>query len=453
MLLSGLKTGKKKRNKDPPSAPKDNHGEKREGKLETGAFSNQESETKAPSSSAVTNRNTLCSNLSVAEQLRAQLAGGGALSLTVKDNADGARRYQNLEQRGRIHGVLSYEPKASSSSQEQVVVMNLPRTGGGGVTLHSTAANSFNDPSIADMLKEEKASSMSLAELEARTAMRTGKKRRIKQKRLDNMDSDEEEDMMLQQQKQVFDTTSEKSIRRDTSRAVAKNDQQDRIVSKCWWWMESSQFERKRLIALGNHVSLSLAPLNQSLIKGQHFYLVPLVHVESLAGAEMEVWDELVRFQTSLRVLFEKQNKGVVFFETVLPSQSFWQTRLECVAIPREQWMDAPLFIRQALLEQAQEDGTHQKLMTTSAVKGLRAVVPKNFSYIYFEYDQQQGYVQMIETRDFPKDFAVDTIAGMIQDDPMRFRRKEKISPEEERSTVMHFLDSWKPVDWTLQLD
>ena len=260
---------------------------------------------------------------------------------------------------------------------------------------------------------------------------------------------------MLVQRQQTFlqESKSARSIQRETSRAFAKSDRQDKMISKLWWWIESNQFDRRRLVALGNHVCLAMAPLALSLIKGQHFYLVPLQHVESMAAAEDEVWDEIIRFQSSLRALFATQNLSLVFFETVLPNTSFWQTKLECVAIPRAQWLDAPLFIKQALLEQAQDDGTHQKVMQVTLTKGLRASVPKNFSYIYMEYDQQQGYVQMIESRDFPRDFAVDTIAGMIQEDPMRFRRKQSVDPQEERNLMLAFLDKWKAFDWTLQLD
>jgi len=128
---------------------------------------------------------------------------------------------------------------------------------------------------------------------------------------------------------------------------------------------------------------------------------------------------------------------------------------LEAIPLPNDAWQDAALYFRSALVEQAEEWGTHQKLIDTLG-KGLRRSVPKNFPYFYVEYDHannKAGYAQMIESSAFPKNFASDTVTGILQIDPIRFRRREKFSLEEERRRNEHFLQRWKPFDWTLQLD
>lgn len=68
-------------------------------------------------------------------------------------------------------------------------------------------------------------------------------------------------------------------------------------------------------------------------------------------------------------------------------------------------------FFKSALNEQAEEWGTHTKLLSTKG-KGIRQTVPKGFSYFNVEWDGG-GFAQIIETNDFPKDFGIDTIAGM----------------------------------------
>lgn len=67
-------------------------------------------------------------------------------------------------------------------------------------------------------------------------------------------------------------------------------------------------------------------------------------------------------------------------------------------------------FFKSALSEQAEEWGTHTKLLSTKG-KGLRQTIPKGFSYFNVEWDGG-GFAQIIETNDFPKDFGIDTIAG-----------------------------------------
>lgn len=137
--------------------------------------------------------------------------------------------------------------------------------------------------------------------------------------------------------------------------------------------------------------------------------------------------------------------------ETVLPSKGLWQTRLQAIPIPKRQ-NDAPLYFKNALTEQAQEWGTHTKLLSTRN-KGLRRTIPKKFPYFYVEWNDNDGYAQIIETTSFPQDFGVDTVAGMMQMDPLKFRARKKTSPETERQLILDFVAKWKPFDWTLELD
>lgn len=432
-LLSGIKIGKKKR-KDPPLSSNDPELNRGNGNvvetLGAAASVSEKRSTAAPESS--TFNRTAKANQSAADLLRAQLATGNFKSSSTTRSS--------LEQRGRIGAAIQPDDLGPSTLMVEPNVS-------------STALSSDASQSITDMLREEKRQSMSLADLEARDLLRHAKKGRFK-KGFGGYDRDEEEDLLVQRQQNLMkESQSEKATLREAHRAVNKSIAQGKMVSKLWWWIESNQFERRRLVSLGNHVSLSMAPLNLSLIKGYHFYLVPLAHVESLVQADLDVWDEIARFQASLRALFAKENQSLVFFETVLPSNSFWQTRMECVALPREHWLEAQLYIKQALLEQAQDNGTHQRVMPITRQKGLQATVPKSFPYIYMEYDQQQGYAQVIESKDFPKDFAIDTVAGIVQLDPIRFRRRETVTPEEERNFMLNFLEKWKSEDWTLQLD
>jgi hypothetical protein len=243
------------------------------------------------------------------------------------------------------------------------------------------------------------------------------------------------------------------AAKRETSRQVAHHDRQTSITSKCWWWMESPSFRKHMLIALGNHVSLLMAPAQSSLFPGNHFYLVPLQHADASVACDQNAWDEITRFQKSLRKLYAKEGKDVVFIETILGGKGFWQTRLEAIPVPRKQ-NDAPMYFKQAMLEQAEEWGTHNKVLSTTN-KGLRGTVPnQNFNYFFVEWEPNAGFCQIIESQQFPKDFGVDTIAGMLQMDPLRFRRKQqRQSHQEEKQMVLDFLEKWKSVDWTLELE
>jgi len=82
------------------------------------------------------------------------------------------------------------------------------------------------------------------------------------------------------------------------------------------------------MVALGDHVSLVMIPTHQSLTKF-HLALVPIKNADAYTSCEQEVWEEVKRFQTSLRKTFKKMKKGVLFMETVLETKSFNQTKME----------------------------------------------------------------------------------------------------------------------------
>jgi len=213
------------------------------------------------------------------------------------------------------------------------------------------------------------------------------------------------------------------------------------------------------LIGLGDHVSLVLSPSQLSLVKWQGM-LVPVKHNESYAIYEDEIWDERIRFQTALRSMFRKDGMGVIFCETVLPSKNLWQARMEVIPVPLSVEQDAAIYFKSALNEQAEEWGTHNRILPTSKARGLRQMIPtkKGFHYFHVEWEANgraggsDGFAQMIETNSFPKDFALDTVAGMMDLDPVRMKRRQK-PPDEDRSAVLEFVAKWKEFDWTLALD
>lgn len=74
-----------------------------------------------------------------------------------------------------------------------------------------------------------------------------------------------------------------------------------------------------------------------------HLCTTFLKYTESFVLCGDEIWDEIERFQTSIREMFRKDNMGVLFFETVLPSKSLWQTRLDVIPVPRRAEEDAAM--------------------------------------------------------------------------------------------------------------
>ena len=309
--------------------------------------------------------------------------------------------------------------------------------------------------SIQDMMRAEKdLNQCSMDEIYARNVARIGSRFKGTEHKAGSSAGADEEDFVDAKLYQKQNNLTKKAVaQREMSRQIAHLDKLSAISAKCWWWIESPSFRKHMLIALGNHASLVMAPSHISLFPGECFYIVPLQHSDSLVRCDHDVWNEVSKFQNSLRSLFIKEDRDVVFMETVLGSKGFWQTRLVGIPIPRNR-NDAPMYFKQAMLEQSEEWGTHNKILATSHGKGLKQTIPVNFNYFYVEWSTNNGFAQIIENNHFPADFGVDTLAGMLNMDPIRFQRQtQHTSPEKEKKLVLQFLEKWKPVDWTLELD
>ena len=264
--------------------------------------------------------------------------------------------------------------------------------------------------------------------------------------------------------------------------------------------MESSNFNKQYLIALGEKISLVMTPTHKTLQQdndvklgkkwcGGQCYIVPLSYSESFVSLDEDSWYEVKRFQSSLRQMFAKDGRGVIFIETVTRTSKggggmALQAKMEVVPVPKSVERDAPLYFKSGLAELLQEWGTHNKCIVLDGKnKTLRSAVPKSgFPYFYCGWPSDgnnEGYCQLIENEDdgddygednndggygmggmrsgggskkFPRDFGIDTIGGIMGCDPMRFQRRRP-AQDGDRGEILKFIENWKPFDWTLELD
>lgn len=449
-MLSGVRTGKSKKKKaktknGPPS--------------EQGASSNAQNTRKDDSKSVANNNGRTSANLSVAERLKLALASG----VPLQANKPEPKSYM---ERVVGHGAA---PEASTDTGNGVLILDAP----GSAANYSKKRE--EDMTVAELAAKERVTgenSMSWNEHMTRDILRLGKKRKMKARAAGD-DSDEEVERMKKHMPDYhmnnkgFESKSakksaqqvEKEEQRSRRRQIDQYRKQEKITSMCSWWINSSSFRKDRLLAFGKHVSLMMAPPNASLLPGHQFYLVPLKHAQSMVDCDdHEVREEVKLFRNSLENLYARERKGIIFCETVMPNKNFWQTKIEVIPIPFSQLQDTPIYFKSALVEQAEEFGTHTKLMKTSSDKPLRSVIPKKFPYFSIDWgnissSNSTGYAQIIESSEFPRDFGLDTLAGMMELDPVRFHRKKKFPQGFESELIAKFTDKWKSFDWTQRIE
>lgn len=499
-MLSGIRTGKKKKasngSSDIPgegiepsssiSNGRTSHHKLEEDGRETGGGAAERTDDV---SRGTTRRDG--DNLSAAERMKEALAavnGGAPIRAgSAGEPTPSAAASSHLD---RITSRLAtVSDPVAGTDPGTFVVLDFPGTAAAAAT---AAGGRFSDRkreedmSVAELAAKERAGQwgneggggMSWDEHMSRDVIRVGKKRKLKAGSRNNEDSDDEVERMKRHLPGYHESDGtggvggssssstrasvrklEQAQQRDRRRTIDQFQKQEKITSLCSWWVQSSSFTKHRLLAFGRHVSLMLAPPGSSLVPGSQFYLVPLKHATSFVDCDDDgVWEEVAMFRTSLENVFARERKGIIVMETVLPNKGFWQTRMDVVPVPFSALQDAPVYFKSAMIEQAEDFGTHNKLLTTTAQKPVRNVVPKRFPYFYVGWGNistspSTGFAQIIESATFRHDFGLDTLAGMLDLDPVRFQRKARFPKDAEDRWIEEFVEKWRPFDWTEKLE
>ncbi|RLN99066.1 hypothetical protein DYB28_000426 [Aphanomyces astaci] len=223
--------------------------------------------------------------------------------------------------------------------------------------------------------------------------------------------------------------------------------QWDKAMQNCRHCPQSDRFKGHLVVAMGPHAYVALPAA--STVADLQCLIVPAEHVASLSGADEAVAaDALVAMAASV-------DMSMVFLERTYDVSRKRHTFVECVPVPKDVGMDTPMFFKQAMLECDEEWSTHQKILDTTG-KGINRTVPPNFAYFHVEWDSNSsgnqsfgGYAHIIEdAAQFPADFGLDTLAGMLDVDPPRLGRYiPNVAAENAR--VQSFQAQWAPYDWT----
>ncbi|KAL3507696.1 hypothetical protein ACH5RR_033078 [Cinchona calisaya] len=224
---------------------------------------------------------------------------------------------------------------------------------------------------------------------------------------------------------------------------------------RCQFCFENPARPKHLVVAIANFTYLSL-PHWQPVTPG-HCCILTMQHESSTRTVENNVWDEIRNFKKCLIMMFGKQDKDVVFLETVMGlAQQRRHCLVECIPLPQEVAKQAPLYFKKAIDEAEEEWSQHnaKKLIDTSQ-KGLRASIPKNFPYFHVEFGLNKGFVHVIDDeKEFKSNFGLNVIRGMLRLPAEDMHRRQKHeSLETQKQAVSGFARDWEPFDWTKQLD
>ncbi|XP_032764585.1 CWF19-like protein 2 [Rattus rattus] len=230
-------------------------------------------------------------------------------------------------------------------------------------------------------------------------------------------------------------------------RAIAEHQVLAAQMAKCLYCLDSSQFPKHLIVAIGVKVYLCL-PNSRSLTEG-HCLIVPLQHHQAATVLDEDIWEEIQMFRKSLVKMFEDKELKCIFLETSMGLKKQYHMVYECIPLPKEVGDMAPIYFKKAIMESDEEWSMNKKLIDLSS-KDIRKSVPRGLPYFAVDFGLQGGFAHIIEDQyKFPHYFGKEVIGGMLDLEPRLWRKGIRESFEDQRKKVLQFAQWWKPYDVT----
>ncbi|XP_064433584.1 CWF19-like protein 2 isoform X2 [Mirounga angustirostris] len=186
-------------------------------------------------------------------------------------------------------------------------------------------------------------------------------------------------------------------------KAIAEHQSLAAQMERCLYCLDSSQFPKHLIVAIGVKVYLCL-PNFRSLTEG-HCLIVPSQHHRAATLLDEDVWEEIQMFRKSLVKMFEDKGLDCIFLETHMGMKKHCHMVYECIPLPKEVGEMAPIYFKKAIMESDEEWSMNKKLIDLSS-KDIRRSVPRGLPYFAVDFGLQGGFAHVIEDqRKFPHYF------------------------------------------------
>ncbi|KAL0481625.1 hypothetical protein AKO1_012454 [Acrasis kona] len=229
---------------------------------------------------------------------------------------------------------------------------------------------------------------------------------------------------------------------------------QKSALEGCNMCFKGSAMKKHLVIALGNKTYLSI-PSYGTLTPG-HCLITTTEHHLSICDSDEDEILEIKKFKLSLLKMFAKQNKDVIFLETVTPYSIKKQKHclLECIPIPYVISDEGPSYFKKAIVEAESDWNENPKIIDTTG-KGIKRSVPGGFPYFHVEFGSSgRGYAHIIENENkISYQFGKEIIAGMLRMPNNVVKSMRSPGDAEERKQMLEFVAMYQNFDWTVELE
>ena len=311
-----------------------------------------------------------------------------------------------------------------------------------------------DDKSLQDLVAEQKYSGTE--DYDRNLADNIARHKRYRGKELDVDDEYDHDGGLEMYENREKKMSGAKQQARAKEKAVRDFKRMQAQQNKCAYCMDAPDKPKHLHVAYGNSAYLMLPPTGR-LVPG-HCIIAPIAHTQSSRQVDEDVWEEMRNFKKCLVRMFAQQGKDCCFIETAMKfGHGGRHGIVECIPIPQEIAVNAPMYFKKAIDEAESEWSTHdaKKCLSTAPPKGLRGTIPENFPYFHVEFNMRGGFVHVIddETK-WKSNFGRNILIGLLDlPEHLTDARQRALAPALLREEMDAFLKLYDPVDWTKQLE
>ncbi|KAG6441094.1 hypothetical protein O3G_MSEX001629 [Manduca sexta] len=383
-------------------------------------------------------------NKLAAKIVKAEIMGNKILADELKSKLEAAREYRkqnpNIDKEDVDDGVMLMTTNSVGNSRPLTKVeKGDPRSKGGKrkaeTHVSGERAKYFgNDDkyNLAQMFQEEKYGSN--YNNEAELAKITSKHKNP---------NDDLEDIFVDEISKNRNDAKDSEIERQ--RAINQHKKIEKSLDGCEYCIDSKNMLKHLMVSCGDKVYLAV-PARQSLTKNQCI-ISTIHHSMCVTALDEDVWEEILIYRKALTQFFNSNNMDVVFYETASKLNRYPHIVINCVPMPRDVGDMASIYFKKALLECESEWSMNKKVVELKG-KNIRKGVPKGLPYFWIDFGMDPGFAHVIEDhRLFPKYFAEEIIAGILDLDHNLWKNPRRENSIEQRQRALDFIKEWKPFD------
>ncbi|EPX74712.1 complexed with Cdc5 protein Cwf19 [Schizosaccharomyces octosporus yFS286] len=314
---------------------------------------------------------------------------------------------------------------------------------------HLKSFTSKNDPSIEEMVQEEKL----LNKLDKHGLSKDYAKRITRDSRYSN-----DLDYLDENANRLADRMSRREINLEQIFQGGNLSKMNRALDSCPLCMNANSQPLAPVITLSHRAYLTL-PTKPGLAK-YHCLIVPMNHRVNALSCDEDEWDEIRNFMKCIALMFDSMGMGVIFYENAPAPHRYHHTAIECVPVPRRTLSLAPAYFREAILTSDDEWSQHRKIIDTMegvekyGKYAFRKMMVKELGYFHVWFTVDGGYGHVVENEKLwgQHDQVPRQVFASMLNLPTEFiRRRGKWTGVKDPAEDA-FRARFHPFDWTRSL-